>query len=286
MKPPAFDYQEPRTLDEIVELLAQTDRDATVLAGGQSLVPLLNLRLARPDVVVDINRVPGLDGIEVTDDAVVLGAMGRLSTLERDPVLADALPIVPEAIRLVAHPQIRNRTTLGGSLCHADPAAELPAVAIALDARLHLRSRDAGRTEDAADFFQSVFTTTRRPEELLTAVEFPRHPGFRFCFEEVARRHGDFPFVGLCLGVQIEDGVVTAARLAGAGIAERPLRLPVTEGALVGRRLSGDLADVLEAASTEVDPPSDIHGTASFRRGLLRAVIRRAAARLDQGGTR
>ncbi|MCW2904512.1 MAG: carbon monoxide dehydrogenase medium chain, partial [Streptosporangiaceae bacterium] len=235
MKPPAFDYQEPRTLNEIVELLARADQDATVLAGGQSLVPLLNLRLARPDVVVDINRVPGLDGIEVADDAVTIGAMARLSALERDGALDDALPIVPEAIRLVAHPQIRNRTTLGGSLCHADPAAELPAVAIALDARLHLRSRDAGRTEDAADFFQSVFTTTRRPEELLTAVEFPRHPGFRFCFEEVARRHGDFPFVGLCLGVQIEDGVVTAARLAGAGIAERPLRLPVTEGALVGR---------------------------------------------------
>lgn len=286
MKPPAFDYQEPHTLNEIVELLARADQDTTVLAGGQSLVPLLNLRLARPDVVVDINRVPGLDGVEVADDAVTIGAMARLSGLERDGALDDALPIVPEAIRLVAHPQIRNRTTLGGSLCHADPAAELPTVAVALDARLHLRSRDGGRTEEATDFFQSVFTTTRRPEELLTAVEFPRHPGFRFCFEEVSRRHGDFPFVGLCFGVQLEDGVVTAARLAGAGIADRPLRLSAAETALVGRRLSGDLAEVLDVASTEVNPPSDFHGTASFRRGLLRAVIRRAAARLDQEGPR
>lgn len=286
MKPPAFDYQEPRTLDETVELLARTDQDATVLAGGQSLVPLLNLRLARPEVLVDINRVPGLDGVEIGDTAVTVGAMTRLAALERDGALAAALPILPEAIALVAHPQIRNRTTIGGSLCHADPTAELPAVAVALDARLHLRSTGGTRIESAADFFQTVFTTSKRPDELLTAVEFPRHDAFRYCFEEVSRRHGDFPFVGLCFGVRLEDGVVAAARLAGAGVADRPVRLPGAEAALVGRRLSDDLAGVLEAASTEVHPPSDIHGTSTFRRGLLRAVIRRAATRLDQGGTR
>jgi aerobic carbon-monoxide dehydrogenase medium subunit len=286
VKPPAFDYQDPRTLDEAVGLLAGTDHDITVLAGGQSLVPLLNLRLARPDVLLDLNRVPGLDGVEIDGAAVRIGAMARLATLERDAALGQALPILPEAIALVAHPQIRNRTTVGGSLCHADPAAELPAVAVALDARLHLRSHGGSREVPAVEFFKTVFTTSKRPDELLTAVEFPRHDGFRFCFEEVSRRHGDFPFVGLCFGVALEDGVVTAARLAGSGVGERPLRLPAAEAALVGLRLSGDLTGVLDAASAEVDPPSDIHGSSSFRRGLLRAVIRRAAARLDQGGPR
>ncbi|GEL27121.1 carbon-monoxide dehydrogenase medium subunit [Pseudonocardia sulfidoxydans NBRC 16205] len=283
MKPPVFDYLDPRTVDEVLDLLADQECDVAILAGGQSLVPLLNLRLARPDVVVDINRIAGLDQVAVTDSAVLIGAMARLSVLEHDGNLVEVLPVVPEAIGLVAHPQIRNRTTIGGSLCHADPSAELPAVAVALGATMHLRSSAGVREQSAAEFFQTVFTTSRRPDELLTAVEFPRHAGFRFCFEEVSRRHGDFPFVGLCLGLRVANGVVVEARLAVCGVAERPVRLAGAESAFVGMPLPSDLAPVLDAASSEVEPPTDTHGSSSYRRALLRTLLRRAVARFDQG---
>ena len=285
MKPPPFEYRRPGTVDETVELLAPTGRDTRVLAGGQSLVRMLNLRLVRPDLVVDVNRVDGLDRVEIDDEAVRIGATARLSTLERHPPLRSAAGVLAEAVALVAHPQIRNRTTLGGSLCDANPAAELPTVAVALDARLRLRSSRGARTVGADDFFTARHETSRTPDELLTAVEFPRYPGFRFCFDEISRRHGDLPFVGLCLGVAFEDGArgrgaVVAARIAAAGVGERPLRLRATERALIGRSLSDNLSDVLDAASAEVAPRPDAQVTPAYRRGLLRTLIRRSAARL------
>jgi carbon-monoxide dehydrogenase medium subunit len=190
------------------------------------------------------------------------------------------MPILPTTAALVAYPQIRTRSTLGGCLCHADPAAELPTLAVALGARLHLRSAVGTKIVDADTFFRSASVTSRAPGELLTEVEFPRHPGFRFCFEEVTRG-GGFPLVGLCLGVATDsDGVVTAVRLAGAGVADRPLRLRAAEQALIACRLSHDLGDVLDAASAELTPPSDLHGTAAYRRGLMRALLCRATTRL------
>jgi carbon-monoxide dehydrogenase medium subunit len=282
VKPPLFDYRDPTTLDEALDILADAERDVTVLAGGQSLLPLLNMRLARPDVVVDVNRVQGLDEITITDDAVTIGATVRLSTVERDTRLREVLPVLPEAAAFVAHPQIRNRTTIGGTLCHADPAAELPAVAVALDARLHLRSWEGGRTVPAAEFFQSMFLTAKRPDELLVAVEFPRHAGFTVVYDEVSRRHGDFPFAGLCLGVRVADGVVAEARAAAAGVAERPLRLTGLETALVGGPLGSTVDAAVAAASAEVDPPTDHHGTGAFRRGLLRTLVRTLANRLEE----
>ncbi|GAB7002590.1 FAD binding domain-containing protein [Nocardioides sp. AN3] len=277
MKPPKFDYRSPETVAEVIGLLAEFRDDASVLAGGQSLLPLLNMRLARPDVLVDLGRVQDLDTIDVQPDRIVVGAGVRLARLERDPDVRDALPVIAQAIGFVAHPQIRNRTTVGGTLCHADPAAELPCVAVALGAVLCLRSARGERRVEAADFFESVFMTARQPDELLVAVEFPRDPALRFVYDEVARRHGDFPFVGLCLGVQRDGSAITAARAAAAGVADRPLRLGALEAALTGASTAAGIEAAATAATDETDPPDDQHGTAAFRRSLLRRLVRTLA---------
>ncbi|MGK5112347.1 FAD binding domain-containing protein [Geodermatophilus sp. CPCC 205506] len=283
MKPPPFIYEDPRTVDAALALLAEHRDDATLLAGGQSLVPLLTMRLARPEVVVDLNRVEGLDRIRISDDAVRLGATVRLSTVEADPGVSAALPVLAEAASFVAHPQIRARSTIGGTLCHADPTAEMPTVAVALGAHVHLRSQAGVRTVAAEEFFESVFLTAKQPDELLESVDFPRRSGMTFVYSEVARRrHGDFPYVGLCLGVARDGGVVTAARAAASGVADRPLRLAALETALVGRSLAAAVEDAAAAAAAEVDPPADAHGSAAFRRGLLRTLVRRLAARLEE----
>ncbi|WP_406181082.1 FAD binding domain-containing protein [Streptomyces sp. NBC_01006] len=281
MKPAAFDYQVPRTLDEALALLAGADRPAVPLAGGQSLVPLLNQRRVRPATVVDLNRVAGLAGIRVTADSVRVGAMTRLSDVEADPALTAALPVLAHTAGLVAHRQIRHRSTLGGSLCHADPAGQLPACVVALGARLTLHSTQGARTLDAEDFFQGPHLTARRPGELLTAVAIPRRPGFRHRFEEVSRRgSAGRPLVGVCLAVAVEGPVVVRARLAASGIADRPVRLREAERALVGQPPGTSLSGVLDAASAAADPPGDLHGSAAYRTDMLRTALRRAVTRL------
>lgn len=277
MKPPPFQYESPRTVDETLDLLASRQDGAAVLAGGQSLVPLLNMRLARPEVVVDVNGVEALDCSHVDDSTVTLGAMTRLAAVERDTAVLEALPVLAEAAHYVAHPQIRNRTTIGGTLCHADPNAEMPTVAVALGATFELTSRAGGaRFEAAEDFFQSVFLTSKRPDELFVAAKYPRYPGHRLLFGEIARRHGDFPFVGLCLVLKIDEEVLTSARVAAAGVTDRPVRLAGMEAALIGLELNAaTVEEAADAAGSEVDPPTDAHGTAAFRRGLLRTLVRR-----------
>jgi aerobic carbon-monoxide dehydrogenase medium subunit len=279
VKPAAFDYQAPETLPDALSLLASAGESAMPLAGGQSLVPLLSTRRCRPATVIDLNRLPGLDGVSITRDSVRVGAMTRLRTLERHAGLRQALPVLPQTAALVGQPQIRHRATLGGSLCHADPAAELPALAVALEAGLRLRSRDGERTEAAARFFTGPHATARQPGELLTEIEFPLLPGFRFWFEEVTQR-GDagFPVVGLCLGISLHGPVVTGARLAAAGVAPWPLRLTTAEARLTGRRIDDDLSDVAEAAVADTDPLTDLHGDVRYRQALLRVLIRRAAS--------
>lgn len=181
MKPAAFEYRAPGTVSEALTLLAEAGNKSTaVLAGGQSLVPLLNTRSVRPRIVVDLNRLPGLDGITVTGETVRIGAMTRLREVASDPALRAKLPILPETATLVAHPQIRGRSTIGGCLCHADPAAELPTLAVALGARLRLRSYRGDRVEPADSFFRAAHRTTRCDDELLVSVKFPIHPGMRF----------------------------------------------------------------------------------------------------------
>ena len=282
MKPPPLSYRAPRTVDDALDLLAEHGEDTAVLAGGQSLVPLLNMRFARPAFLLDVNGIDELDRISISDDAVTLGATVRLAAVEHDARLAEALPVLGTAAGYVAHPQIRSRTTVGGTLCHADPAAEFPTLAVGLGARLHLVSRARGaRVVAAEEFFESVFMTSKEPDELLVSVDFPRLPGCRIGYAEIARRHGDFPFAGLFLAVRTENGLVTAARASAAGVADRPVRLPGCEAALTGNPLSGQaIEQAAEAASAEIDPPSDNHGSAPFRRGLVRTLVRRQAGQL------
>jgi carbon-monoxide dehydrogenase medium subunit len=276
VKPAVFSYLDPRTVEEALDALGEHGDDASVLAGGQSLVPLLNMRLARPEVVVDINRVPGLDASRVEAGAVRVGALVRAATVEKDPALADALPVLADAVRHIAHPQIRNRTTIGGNVAHADPSSELPAVLAALDGAVVLRSADGERTVGWEEFFVSVFTTAREPEELVTEVVFPVRPELEFRWTEFARHHGDFPVAGVCLGLDVEDGVVRAARLAATGVGDRPVRLREAEAALTGAALGAETARAVgELARRAVDPPSDVHGSGDFRRAVLATLVRR-----------
>ncbi|PVX59533.1 FAD binding domain-containing protein [Rhodococcus globerulus] len=282
MKPPAFDYEAPSSLDQVLDLLAEAQDGATLLAGGQSLIPLLNMRFARPELVIDINRVEGLDTIAISDSAVSVGATVRLATLEHDDGVRAALPVLGSAASYVAHPQIRARTTVGGTVSHADPSAEIPTVAVALGATIHLRSKAGSRAVPAEDFFESVFTTSKEPDEIVVSVDFPLHPGLTFVYDEISRRQGDFPFAGLCLGISVKDGVVTAARAAAAGVSEVPQRLFGLENALTGRAIADAVEHAADAASAEVNPPTDIHGTAGFRRGLLRSLVRRVLIKLNE----
>lgn len=276
MKPGLFEYESPATVDEVLRLLADHD-DTALLAGGQSLIPLMNMRFARPEVVIDLNGVDALNRVEVTDGHVSVGAGVRIGSLESNADVLAALPVLATAASWVAHPQIRARSTMGGTLCHADPAAEMPAVAVALGAELELRSQARGaRTVPAEQFFESVFLTSKESDELLVSARFPRLPGYQIVYDEIARRHGDFPFVGLCLAIKVENGVVTGARAAAAGVADKPARLTGLEQSLTGKTLTTEVIEAAcAAAAAEVSPPNDNHGTAAFRRGLLRTLVRR-----------
>jgi len=282
MKPPAFEYRRPTSVEEALAVLAEHGPDAAVLAGGQSLVPLLNLRLSRPEVVVDINRLPGLAGVRVTETAVEVDALVRARALERDAAAGSALPVLHEALAVVAHPQIRNRTTIGGNISHADPSSELPGVLAALDGRVRLESAARGAREVGwEEFFLGVFTTAKEPDELLTGVVFPRAAGWQWRFREVSRRQGDYPMAGLCAGVRVGGGVIEEARLVAIAVADRPLRLRAAEQALVGQPVGEAAVEQASAAATEGwEPMSDLHGTADYRRGLVRTLVRRSLADL------
>jgi aerobic carbon-monoxide dehydrogenase medium subunit len=237
MRPAPFHYEDPRTLAAALELLAEHGDEAAVLAGGQSLVPLMNMRALRPRIVIDINRVPGLDGIELGDDSVRIGALSRARALERDRQLRSMLPVVANALRFVAVPQVRARTTIGGSVAHADPAAEIPAVVAALDGEIELASKEGERTLAWDAFFRAPFATARRPDELLSRVRLQRRSGLRFSFAEVGRRHSAPALVGACVGLARENGTAKAARIALCGVGDGPLRLPASEESLAGAAL-------------------------------------------------
>ena len=282
MKPPVFEYRDPRSLGEALSLLNEHGDDSSILAGGQSLIPLLNLRLARPDFVIDINNVPGLDSIEVLPGCVRVGAMTRIRLLERDPQIRAVAPALADAFQNIAHPQIRSRTTIGGNISHADPSSELPGVLAAYDGRVQLTSAAGSRWVSWADFFVTVFTTTRESNELLTAVEFPTDQNFNYEFEEIARRPGDYPLAGVCAGISLEGGRVRAARLSAIAIADRPIRMTAAESALVGVDFSDPTARLAasQAAAAEINPMDDEHGSAAFRRGLVSTLVNRTLDRL------
>jgi len=280
MKPPVFEYHDPATVDEALDLLHQYGDDAKILAGGQSLMPMLNFRLARPAHVIDINRIDALARIDRSADTLTLGAMVRQRVLERSAVVYEWCGVVRRALAFVGHPQIRNRGTLGGSLAHADPAAELPALALALDARLVLRRAGGQRVVAARDFFVRPLTTAARPDELLVEVELPTWACAGYGIHEVAMRHGDFALGGVSTVLTFgSDRRIDVARVVAFGVADRPIRIEAAEAALVGTSPTEETCAAAAALVSEVvDPPSDIHASAAYRTRLCGALARRALA--------
>jgi len=277
MKAPRFKYHDPTTVEEALDLLARYGDDAKVLAGGQSLLPALNFRLARPGHLIDANRIAELDGLAARDGGLTLGALVRQRTLERSALVQAQAPLIARAMPFVGHPQIRNRGTLGGSLAHADPAAELPAVMVALDARLTLRRAGSERTVAAEDFFVSYLTTVLEPDELLTRIDLPPWPARTgSSLQEVAMRMGDFALGGvattLTLGI---DGRIARARIVCFGVDERPLRVAEAEVSLEGATPGeAAFAEAGRIVSVRLAPPDDVHASGAYRKRLAGVLTR------------
>lgn len=283
MKPAPFDYYAPTRLDEALELLAEHGADAKPLAGGQSLVPAMNFRLAQPPVLVDLNGVAELAHLTwERDGGLRLGAMTRQRVLERDRLVADQAPLLADALPHIAHEQIRNRGTVGGSLAHADPASELPAVMVALAARFRVRSLVGERWIPAAEFFVGLFMTVLEPGELLVEIEIPSRPGRAgWGFGEVARRHGDYALAGVAAHVEVDDdGRCAEARVVLFGVGEGPTISPHVRDALLGQQPTSTVVRTAAAAvDPDIEPSGDIHASAAYRRHLAHVLTRRALGR-------
>lgn len=277
MKPPAFAYAKPETLDEALNLLAQ-DGDARILAGGQSLVPILNFRLAAPTTLIDINRLPGLDRVDISPDGLRLGALVRWRMLEA-PAIATANPAIALAVPHIAHYQIRNRGTVGGSCAHADPAAEFPAIAVLCDAEFVVRCRTGTRVVGADAFFCGALATALEPDEIMTEIRFPPWPRSRAAgFAELAPRAGDFAYAGIAAFLGCDAaGVCVEAGIVAFGGPDRPQRLRRAEGALARRPLEdGTIRAAAEIAQDEVMTHTDMHATADYRSALVAVLTERA----------
>jgi len=282
VKPAPFAYHRPASLQEALGLLERLGADARILAGGQSLVPALNMRLATPGALIDINRIPGLDEIRVGPEGLVLGALARLDAVERSPLLATHAPLIAQALPHVAHLAIRTRSTVGGGIAHADPAAELPACLVALGGSVRAVGPRGPREISAVEFFRGIYTTTLAADEIVTAVVVPRpETGWRSRFEELARRQGDYALVALAVHARVDRGVIGEARLVLAGVGTTPVRAVRAEARLVGGRADGQALDAAaETLARELDPPSDVHASAAFRRHLAGVLLRRAVLRI------
>jgi CO/xanthine dehydrogenase FAD-binding subunit len=277
MKLPPVDYEAPTSTAQALSLLAEHQDEASVLAGGQSLIPLLALRLARPAVLIDINGIDELSGISAAGDWVTIGATTREYMAEESADIGGRVPLLAAALPFIGHEAIRSRGTIGGSIAHSDPAGELPAVARALDAEMVVRSQSGERVVPAADWFQGYFQTARQPDELLTQVRFPvAGPGTGTSFLEVARRHGDFAIVGLATSLRLAGGTISEARLAFAGLSDAPLRATAAEEALTGQAPSAELFDeAARLAVQDAEPPTDLNGSADYRRKVAATLVRR-----------
>ena len=280
MKPAPFEYFAPVELQEALDLLERYGDEAKILAGGQSLMPLMNLRLARPGLIIDINRLSSLDTITATPEGgLTIGALTRQRALERSKIVQEQNPILAAAMPLIGHFQIRNRGTIGGSLVHADPAAELPAVSLLLGAEFLLRSKSAVRVVPAAEFFLSYLTTAIRPAELLTEIRLPKWPsGEAWAVQEIARRKGDFALIGVALRAEL-DAVETVQKavIVMFGVDSKPLRMERAEAILKGRRISeAFLRELSGVVAEELQPDSDIHASAAYRKEVGGVLVRRA----------
>lgn len=280
MKPAPFRYLAPESVAEALHALAEHGWDSKLLAGGQSLVPVLSFRLARPAVLIDLNRIGELAFLHASENGLRIGAMCRQRRLERAPEVARLAPLLAEAAPWIAHPQIRNRGTVGGSLAHADPAAELPAVAVSLGARFRLLSTTSDRWVRAEDFYLGLFATALEPTEMLAEIEIPAPPPRTGdAFLEVARRHGDYAQVGLAVRVSLtEAGRCHEARLTFLSVGDVPMRADKAGRMLAGEQLTPELlaAAAQVAAEEEIDPTDDIHATADYKRHLAAVLTRRA----------
>jgi len=282
MKLPPFEYTCPPTLPEAVQLLDGHDGEAKALAGGQSLVPMLAFRLAQPALLVDLRKLADLRGIRISEKGVALGAMVRWREIEDDERLDTAHPLLKAAIAHVAHYQVRNRGTVGGSLAHADPAAEMPGIAMTCDAEIAVVGKSGARVIQAADFFQGALTTALTSDEIIVEVSLPAWPARRrWGFEEFARRRGDFAMAAAAVFYdESEDGKARNAHVGVIGVADRPLRLPAVEEVLNGRTIDqATIAEAETATSAAVDPQDDIHASAAYRRALVGTMVERALKR-------
>ncbi len=287
MKPAPFEYVAPRSLEEALDVLAAGD-DVKILAGGQSLIPLLNMRLASPKRLVDLGRIPELAYVTDRDGGYAIGAMTRQRAAERDERITRDLPLLAEALRSVGHPQIRNRGTIGGSIAHGDPAAELPAVAVCLDAQVTVRSARGSRTVPARDLYLGYLATTLEPDEILTEIWLPRATARTgYVWLEFARRHGDYAIAGVGVAITLaEDGQrVGQARIALTGVGGAPIRATVAESVLAGAQPDADghldpsrLREAAEAVRAAIEPDADVHATAAYRRHLAGVLTERALA--------
>jgi len=289
MKPAPFAYHRPATLDEALVLLAEHGGEAKPLAGGQSLIPAMNFRLARPAVLVDLNRVAELGYVRAGRDGLDIGAMTRQRAVERSDAVRSAAPLLAEAMPFIAHPQIRNRGTVGGSLAHADPAAELPAVMLALEARFRARGPQGERWIPAGEFFTGILETALGPDELLLEVAVPKSPARTgYAFAELARRRGDYALVGVAARVTLDRrGRCQAARITLFSVGDGPVLAAAAAATLDGQEPSPEAmrAAADAAAQRDIDPPSDIHASAAYRRRLAAVLTRRALARAVERAT-
>lgn len=279
MKPAPFEYVRPGSLDEALAVLHERGDDAKVLAGGQSLVPMMNFRLARPAVLVDLNGLGDLAYIRPANGGLALGAMTRQRTIEKSAVVRERAPLLAEATPLIGHLPIRTRGTIGGSLVHADPAAEYPVVMVALDAEFTLARKGGTRRVAAADFFDTYLSTTIGPDEILTEIRMPSVvPRAAVAFLEISRRHGDFALVAAGTVVDVDGGGrIAEARIALGGVGPKPVRARTAERMLVGQRPTAALlAEAAASVMPDTDPPEDIHASAEYRREMSAVFTRRA----------
>ncbi|MFQ6173072.1 FAD binding domain-containing protein [Oryzobacter sp. R7] len=277
MIPAAFDYVAPTTVDEALAALAEGGDEAKVLAGGQSLLPILRMRLNAPETVVDLGRIEELRGIREDGDAVVIGAMTPYSEVVKDPTVRLHAALLAQAVEEVADPQIRHRGTVGGALVHADPAGDVGAPVLALDAELVIRGPGGERTVEAADFFRDLFETAVGEGELLTAIRIPKHTGWVSHYEKFVRVSHQWSIVAVAAALRVEGGTIAEARVGLTNMGSTPLRARSVEAALVGRSAS-DLGDACDSAADGTNPPSDLNGDADYRRHLARVLTRRAVA--------
>ena len=278
MKPPAFEYASPSTIAEAVALLASSDGNAKVISGGQSLMPMLAFRLATPALLVDLKHLKNLDRIQIGEDGVRLGAKVRWCDIESDAQLSASHPLLTEAIKHVAHYQIRNRGTVGGSVAHADPSAEMPGIAMTCDARMTIVGSAGTRVEAAADFFVGLLQTSLEPDEILTEVHLPAWPANRrWAFLEFARRKGDFAMAGVALYYDLDAARrIVDAHVGAIGVADRPIRLTAVEAVLNGNVLTEKLVTAAATAARQsIDPPSDIHAPSAYRVALVATLLAR-----------